>query len=100
MALFCPFAATERILMAMVFAGADRQEAHEWLRQNSLRAWEHVRKGEPNPLGQFLIEDGRIRDFLTAAQISDLMDVSTHTGTAAARASALASEVRNTLAYP
>jgi adenylosuccinate lyase len=100
MALFGPFAATERILMAMVFAGADRQEAHEWLRQNSLRAWEHVRKGEPNPLGQFLAEDGLIRDFLTAEQISDLMDVSTHTGTAAARARALASEVRNTLAKP
>lgn len=100
MALFGPFAATERVLMAMVSAGADRQEAHEWLRQNSLRAWEQVRKGEPNPLGQLLTEDERIRDFLTAEQITDLMDVSSHTGTAEVRARALASEVRTTLAKP
>jgi adenylosuccinate lyase len=100
MALYGPFAATERVLMAVVFAGADRQEAHEWLRQNSLRAWEHVRKGENNPLPQLLTEDEHIRDFLTAEQINGLMDVSNHTGTAAARARALAKEIRKTLAKP
>ncbi|MCA9864896.1 MAG: adenylosuccinate lyase, partial [Anaerolineales bacterium] len=45
-----PFAATERVLLAAVRQGADRQEAHEWLREASLQAWAAVRQGADNPL--------------------------------------------------
>lgn len=98
MAQYGPFAATERLLMAMVAGGADRQVAHEWLRQNSLLAWQRIRGGEDNPLLQLIMNDERIGAYLTSHQIVDLMDISTHTGTAAARATTFAAEIREKLA--
>lgn len=98
MAVYGPFAAAERILMALVAAGADRQEAHEWLRQNSLQAWQHVREGGQNSLQELVSGDARIGEYLTAQQIAGLMDVSSHTGTASARATAFAQEVRTFVA--
>ena len=47
--VYGPFAATERVLMALVRAGADRQHMHERLRQHSLKAWESIKAGRPNP---------------------------------------------------
>lgn len=96
MAVYGPFAAMERILMAMVAAGADRQEAHEWLRQNSLQAWQQIRSGAENPLQRLVVEDARVGNYLTTEQIVDLMDVSSHTGTASVRARAYAQEIRDT----
>ncbi|MFL7839698.1 MAG: adenylosuccinate lyase [Candidatus Promineifilaceae bacterium] len=98
MALYGPFAATERLMMAMVANGADRQQAHEWLRQDSLQAWEYVRRGDENSLQRLVNEDERIRHYLTEEQIVELMDVSTHTGTAAIRARNFAEEIKATLA--
>lgn len=97
MAVYGPFAAMERILMGMVAAGADRQEAHEWLRQNSLQAWQQIRGGAKNPLQHLVVEDARVSHYLTKEQIVDLMDVSLHTGTASARARGYAQEIRDTL---
>jgi adenylosuccinate lyase len=46
-----PFMATENILMAAVSSGADRQEAHEVIRQHSQAAALRVKsEGEPNDL--------------------------------------------------
>jgi len=98
MSYYGPFAAMERILMAAVAAGADRQEAHEWLRQNSLQAWQQLRDGAENPLQRLVLEDGRIGRYLTEAKIADLMNVSAHTGTASRRARALAQGIREVLA--
>ena len=39
MQAYGPFAATERLLMALVKAGADRQVMHERIREHSLAAW-------------------------------------------------------------
>ena len=50
LANYGPFAASERLLTALVSAGADRQEAHEWIRQASLKAWVAIRQGQKNPL--------------------------------------------------
>jgi adenylosuccinate lyase len=98
MDLYGPFAATERLMAVMVSAGADRQQAHEWLRQDSMQAWEHVREEAKNPLLRLVAKDERIRSYLTEEQIGELMDVSTHTGTAAERARNLAEEIRQILA--
>jgi adenylosuccinate lyase len=98
MDLYGPFAATERLMAVMVSAGADRQQAHEWLRQDSMQAWEHVREEAENPLLRLVAKDERIRSYLTEEQIGELMDVSTHTGTAAERARNLAEEIRQILA--
>jgi adenylosuccinate lyase len=94
MALYGPFAATERVLMALVAAGASRQDGHDWLRAASLSAWEAQRRGEGNPLTGLLLADERITAYLSEAQLRELMDASAHTGTAADRALALAQTVR------
>jgi adenylosuccinate lyase len=96
-----PFAATERVLMALVTAGAGRQEAHEWLRLLSLQAWEIMQAGNENPLLRLLEGDEQVTNYLTIPQLRDLTDSSTHTGTAALRAAAFAKTVRKTLKeYP
>ena len=52
-----PFAATEPLLMALVKAGADRQEMHERIRERSMAAWAAVQRGEANPLADLLAAD-------------------------------------------
>lgn len=94
MAIYGPFAATERVLMALVAAGASRQDGHEWIREASLQAWAAMRQGKTNPLLPLLLADNRLRTYLTTDQITELMDATAHTGTAVARALALAKMVR------
>jgi len=89
-----PFAATERVLMAMVAAGGSRQDGHEWIREASLQAWATMRKGEPNPLVDHMVSDERIGAYLKPDQVKDLMDAREHTGTAVVRAQAMAQTVR------
>ncbi len=94
LAIYGPFAATERVLMALVAAGANRQEAHEWIRQASLEAWATMRQGGDNPLIALLTTDPQISHHLTASEIQSLMTAETHIGTAATRAADFASRVR------
>jgi len=89
-----PFAATERVLMAAVKAGASRQEMHEILRLQALTAWEVLRAGKPNPLTENVRRDPQILRYLTAEQTHALMDYRQHLGSAPARARALAAELR------
>lgn len=44
---FLPFIATENILMEGVKRGGDRQELHEIIREESMRATELMKNGEP-----------------------------------------------------
>lgn len=94
LAQYGPFAATERVLMALVAAGADRQDAHEWIREASLSAWAALRRGETNPLVDDLLADERIMSFITPAHVRTLMDSSEYTGTATTRARAFAADLR------
>ena len=94
---FGPFAATERVLMALVRAGADRQHMHERLRQHSLKAWEAVKAGRPNPLGPSLATDPDLLAYVQPARLRELMDARAYVGTAPERAAALAGEIRRVL---
>jgi adenylosuccinate lyase len=94
LALYGPFAAIERVLMALGKAGADRQAMHERLRGHSLAAWEAIRSGQPNPLVESLAQDAVIRGYLSASEIEALMDASAHIGDASYRARRLAAEIR------
>ena len=94
LACYGPFAATERVLMAAVRAGADRQLAHEWLREASLQAWEAIRQDAPNPLIELVAADARLAAFLPADEVRTLMDAGGYVGTAAERARALTAVVR------
>lgn len=93
-ATYGPFAATERVLMALVKAGANRQEAHEWIRGASLAAWAALKQSPKNPLLDLLLADERIGQYLTAVQITRLMDAVDYTGTTAERAITLAKMIR------
>ncbi len=97
MAIYGPFAATERVLMALVAAGASRQDGHEWIREASLQAWAVLREGQPNPLVDLLLADARIGAFLEVEQIAELMKAEGHVGTAVTRARTFAQTVRETI---
>jgi adenylosuccinate lyase len=89
------FAATERLLMAAVRAGGNRQELHEVIREHSLAAWEAIRLGEPNPLAESLCADARITRLISAAEARTLLNAETYVGDAPERARRLAAEIRS-----
>ncbi len=89
---YAPFAATEKVLMAAVKQGADRQEIHEVLRQHSLQAWSAVQKGNANPLAASLAGDAQLTQFLSPEEIASLMESGAHTGIAESRAREIAKQ--------
>jgi adenylosuccinate lyase len=95
LAIYGPFAATERVLMAAVKAGADRQEMHELIRAHSMSAWEAVRNGQPNPLVENIARDTEILRFLSSEQMGKLMDYAHYVGDAPQRAREMAQKVRD-----
>ncbi len=98
LSVYAPFAATERVMMALVKGGADRQAMHERLRQHTMQAWDAIRQGEPNPLVDLLAADPDLKSILSADEISRLMDAQTYVGAAPQRARSLVKTIRNTLA--
>ena len=93
LAIYGPFAATERVLMALGKAGADRQEIHARLRQHSLTAWDAIRTGRPNPLAESITCDPEIRHYLPENQLRAHMDASHYVGDAPQRAAAFADTI-------
>ena len=76
-----PFMATENIIMAMVRAGADRQEVHESIRTHSLAAAREVKEfGRPNDLMDRIRADAFYGPIL--AELDSLLDPSTFVGRA------------------
>jgi adenylosuccinate lyase len=97
LATYGTFAATERLLMALVRAGADRQAMHEVIREQSMVAWEALRAGEANPLVQGLREDARIKRYLSADRIEQCLNAETYVGDAPQRARDLATMVQDVI---
>ena len=97
LAVYGPFAATERVLMALGKAGADRQLMHERLREHAMAAWSALREGGPNPLSELVDQDPEIKRYLSSGDLADLFDISEYVGDAPARARALALEIQNTI---
>ena len=89
------FAATERVMMAAVNAGGDRQLLHEVIREHSLTAWAALQDGQPNPLAELLAADPRITDYLPPATVMDLLDATDHVGDAAERALRIAATIQS-----
>ncbi len=89
-----PFAATERVLMAAVSAGASRQEMHEVIRGQSMLAWESLRNGDTNPLAEKLSKNGELLKVLSPEKILTLMDYLQHVGNAPTRAREMAATIR------
>lgn len=85
-AAYSPFAAVERVLMALGKAGADRQVMHERLRQHAMTAWAAVQIGQSNQLQRLVTDDELLRQYLPQETLTELMDASGHIGNAPERA--------------
>ena len=97
LAIYGPFAATERVLMALVKAGADRQEMHERIRSLAMKSWETVSHGSENPLIALLCQDAILAEYLSKPELRQMMDASSHIGDAPGRARTLAKAIRETI---
>lgn len=95
MEVYAPFAGTERVMMALVKAGADRQEMHEHLRDLAMMAWSAVQQGQHNPLADLVSANPVFLKHLPASELIALMDVREYTGIAPQRARELADEIRS-----
>jgi adenylosuccinate lyase len=92
-----PFAASERVLMAVGKAGADRQEMHEHLRQISMRAWESLRQEGSNPMEDLLSEDEALLRYISRDEMLHLLDARQHVGDAPQRAKTFARSLREAI---
>ena len=90
-----PFAAIERVMLAAVQNGADRQEMHEVLRRLSLAAWQEIQKGKTNPLAGLVQQDERVTRWLAPDDLSGLFQIEGYTGIAESRARAMSQLIRN-----
>lgn len=97
LANYAPFAGTERVLMALGKAGADRQDMHERLREHALAAWQDLQLGGENRLGKLLSSDTEIKRYLQGNEIEALLDASAHVGDAPQRARTLAHTIREAI---
>jgi adenylosuccinate lyase len=94
LATYGTFAATERLLMELVKAGADRQEMHELIRRHSLDAWAAIEQGKANPLRDSLESDPEVQAYLGPEEVRALLDAKEYVGDAPQRALDLATEIR------
>jgi adenylosuccinate lyase len=80
--------------MALVKAGADRQEMHERIRLLALKAWETFSQRSENPLMEELCHDAKLLEYLSEQEIRFLMEARPHVGDAPQRARALAKSIQ------
>ena len=98
LAKYAPFAAFEKVLMALVKAGADRQVMHEHLRKAAMADWRAVRAGEESALADRLASTPAILDYLSESDLRSLMDSGQHLGDAPQRARQLSGTIREAVA--
>lgn len=91
------FAATEKVLMAAVKRGGDRQELHEVIREHSMTAWAAVQAGAANPLRDLVGGDPRVTALVADNELDSLLDARDHVGDAPERTRRLAAQIRAAL---
>lgn len=89
-----PFAATEKLLMVLTRAGADRQQMHQVLRKHALQAWSAVREGKSNPMIELVSTDPNLLEFISKKEISQAMEGSAYLGDAVERAKKLSDKIK------
>ncbi len=95
LSIYGSFAGTERVLISLVKAGADRQVMHENIRYHALIAWETINRGSENPLADDICNDSKITKYLSEKEIRQLMVANAHVGDAPNRARSLAKLIQN-----
>lgn len=86
MQTYGPFAATEKLLMAVTKAGGNRQEFHEVIREHSLSAWAKINAGEANPLVAALCADPLVTRYVSAETAASVLVADVYVGDAPQRA--------------
>jgi len=94
------FAASERLLVELVKAGADRQAVHELLRSHSMAAWTAMADGQPNPLPDRLSADPLVARYLSPQQVRTMLDASDYVGAAPDCAGEMVRRIRQHLSLP
>jgi adenylosuccinate lyase len=94
LSIYGPFAGTERVLMALSKAGADRQAMHERLRELAMSAWRSVELGRENPLTSMVSSEPDFLEFLSDEQIITLLDANKYLGNAPDRAKEMSQSIR------
>ena len=89
------FASTERVLMELGKRGADRQEMHEIIMEESLKAWALVQEGKENPLKINLMENEAILKYLEKEEIEKALDASDYIGDAEKRTMMVLERAKN-----
>ncbi|MBI2330238.1 adenylosuccinate lyase [Candidatus Daviesbacteria bacterium] len=92
--IYWPFSASEGIIIASVKKGADRQKIHEELREISMKAWEAIQDGNPNPMEGLLEENLFLKQYLKPVEIIEILDAKNHIGNAKERALTLAGQIK------
>jgi adenylosuccinate lyase len=82
---YAPFASTERLLMALVKNGADRQEMHARLRGHAMTAWAAIQLGNSNPLLNLVLDDPDITLLLPIDKVNEIMQDNGYLGFAPQR---------------
>jgi adenylosuccinate lyase len=102
LAIYGVFAATERLLMELVKAGADRQAMHEVIRRHCLDAWDALqqRPFSENPLADQLAAEPAVLDHLPAERVRDLLSAGDYVGDAPLRAREMAARIRQVVVQP
>ena len=95
LSIYGPFAGTERVLMALSKAGADRQAMHERLRELAMSAWRSVELGQENPLTGMVSSEPDFLEFLSEGQLVSLLDASQYLGNAPGRAKEMSQAIRS-----
>jgi adenylosuccinate lyase len=96
--IYGPFAATERLLMALSKKGADRQEMHEKIRKHTLAAWEEIQKNHLNPVSQLITKDEAFLGYLSKNEIEHYLDATDYLGDAPQRARKMAEKIKEAIA--
>ncbi len=94
---YAPFAATERVLLALSKAGGDRQFLHERLRHHAMTAWKAVQDGRANPLIEQVCNDPDLNRYLSTEKMKAIFEADLDVGDAPHRARSLAQSIRKEL---
>ena len=94
LSIYGPFAGTERVLMALSKAGADRQAMHERLRELAMSAWQSVESGEENPLTGLVSSEPEFLEYLSEEHLLSLLEASEYLGNAPDRAKEMSQTIR------
>lgn len=88
---------SERVLMALGKAGADRQVMHARLRELAVQARQGESRGEQEKFAQLVTSEPLFLEYLSEIQLNELLDISRYFGDAPQRARELARTIREEL---